>query len=80
MFSQVQLSLFIGTDDCDMSDLLSECSELSDISDFEDQCSSLNIDLSNGSPINTNNFIIVQYNVNSILADGRIEQLSDNCN
>ena len=34
-----------------MSDLLSECSETSFISDFEDEFHSLNIDISNGPPI-----------------------------
>ena len=79
MFNQVQLLLSIGTDDCSMSDLMSECSDFSDISDFETECSSLNIDISNGSPININNFIIVHYNINSVLATDRIEQLSDYC-
>ena len=79
MFSQVKLSLSIGTDNSDMSDLLSECSDLSDISDFDEECSSLNFDISNGPPININNFIIVHYNVNSILAEGRIDLLSDYC-
>ena len=36
--------------------------------------------MSNGSPINTNNFNIVHYNINSITAEGRIEQLSNICN
>ena len=58
---------------------MSECSDFSDISDFETECSSLNIDISNGSPININNFIIVHYNINSVLATDRIEQLSDYC-
>ena len=62
-----------------MSDLLSECSDLSDISDFDEECSSLNFDISNGPPININNLIIVHYNVNSILAEGRIDLLSDYC-
>ena len=79
MFSQVELSLSIGTDNSDMSDLLSECSDLSDMSDFDEECSSLNFDISNGPPININNFIIVHYNVNSILAEGRIDLLSDYC-
>jgi hypothetical protein len=79
VFSQVELSLSIGTDNSDMSDLLSECSDLSDMSDFDEECSSLNFDISNGPPININNFIIVHYNVNSILAEGRIDLLSDYC-
>ena len=62
-----------------MSDVLSECSDTSYISDFEDEFHSLNIDISNGPPINIDNFIIVHYNINSILAKDRIEQLTDIC-
>ena len=62
-----------------LSDCSSECSDTNHISDFEDQCKSLNFDLSNGSPIDINNFNIVHYNINSILANGRLEQLTDNC-
>ena len=65
-------------DEC-LSDCSSECSDTSRISEFDDQCKSLNFDLSNGSPIDTNNFNIVHYNINSILAPGRLEQLTDNC-
>ena len=49
------------------------------MSDFEDECKSINFDFSNGSPINTENFNIVHYNINSILAQDRIEQLTDIC-
>ena len=45
--------------------------------DFE--IDSVNYDLSYGSPIETNNFKIVHYNVNSILAPDRLEQLSSVC-
>ena len=64
-----------------MSDLLSECSDISYISDSDlDYVSdSVNFDLSNGSPINITNFKIVHYNVNSILAPDRLDQLSDVC-
>ena len=62
-----------------MSDCSSECSDTSHISDFDDQCKSLNFDFSNGSPVDTNNFNIVHYNINSILAPGKLDQLSDNC-
>ena len=79
MFSQVSLSPFVGTADGDMSDLLSECSETSCISDFEEEFHSLNIDISNGPPIDIANFKIVHYNINSILANDRIEHLTDIC-
>ena len=79
MFIQVRLSLSVGTADGDMSDLWSECSDTSNISDFEEEFHSLNIDISNGPPIDINNFIIVHYNINSILAPNRIEELTDVC-
>ena len=65
--------------DCDMSDLNSECSDTSYVSDLEDEFNSLNIDISNGPPINIDNLIIVHYNINSILAHDRIEKLTDIC-
>ena len=63
-----------------MSDVSSNISDISYLSDFEDVCQSVNFELSNGSPINVNNFNIVHYNINSITAEGRIEQLSNICN
>ena len=62
-----------------MSDCSSECSDVSHISELDDQCKSLNFDLSNCSPIDTDNFNIVHYNINSILAPGKIDELSDYC-
>ena len=62
-----------------MSDLWSECSDTSYMSDIEDNFHSLNIDISNGSPIDNENFKVVHYNINSILAPDRIEQLHDIC-
>ena len=80
MFNFAKLLLSIGDlADESWSDCSSECSETSHVSDFDDQCKSLNFDLSNGSPIDTENFNIVHYNINSILAPGRLEQLTDNC-
>ena len=63
----------------DVSDLLSECSDISYIFDsqLDLDMDSVNFDLSNGSPIDTDNFKIVHYNVNSILAPDRLEQLSN---
>ena len=65
--------------DYDISDVLSECSDTSNISDFDEDSHSLNIDISNGAPIDIENFSIVHYNINSILATDRIEQLTDIC-
>ena len=62
-----------------MSDVSSNISDMSYLSDLDEQCQSVNFDLSNGSPINVNNFNIVHYNINSILAPGKLDQLSDNC-
>ena len=36
-------------------------------------------DLSDGSPIDLNNFNIAHYNINSMTAFGRLDQLSDIC-
>ena len=67
--------------DSDLSDVGSNVSDLSYMSDLDNnETQSHNYDLSNGSPINTNNFNIVHYNINSITAEGRIEQLSNICN
>ena len=41
---------------------------------------SIALDLDNGSPIDTNKFIIVHYNINSIIHEGRLDELSDVCN
>ena len=67
-------------DDESLSDVSSNVSDMSYLSDLDDECQSINFDLSNGSPINVNNFNIVHYNINSITADNRLEQLSDICN
>ena len=55
---------------------LSDCSLLSEP---ESTPQSVNIDLSNGSPIDTNDFIVVHFNIDSILAEGRLEQLNIVC-
>ena len=62
-----------------LSDISSVVSDLSYISDLEDECESVNYNLSNGSPIDINNFNIVHFNINSITAEGRLDQLSDIC-
>ena len=65
--------------DDSVSDLTSIMSEMSTFSDFDDEIQSIHFDLSNGSPINVNNFNIVHYNINSITAENRLDQLSDIC-
>ena len=65
-------------DEC-FSDVSSVCSDLSNISDLDIEYQSINFDLSNGSPIDVDNFNIVHFNINSILADSRLDQLSDIC-
>ena len=65
--------------DNDLSDVDSVISDLGYMSDLDIECQSVNFDLSNGSPINVNNFNIVHYNINSITAEGRLDQLSDIC-
>ena len=66
--------------DDSFSDVTSNISDISYLSDLDDDCQSFNFDLSNGSPIDITNFNIVHYNINSITADNRLEQLSDICN
>ena len=63
-----------------LSDVFSNLSDSSYMSDLDlDECQSLSFDLSNGSPININNFNIVHFNINSITAENRLNQLSDIC-
>ena len=69
----------LNMDDHDFSDVCSDISDLSYISEFENECNSINFDLSDGSPINTNNFNIAHYNINSVTAFGRLDQLADIC-
>ena len=68
------------TDD-DLSDLLSDVSDISYMSDLDDSSlpQSINVDLSNGSPLNNSDFTILEYNVNSILTEGRLQEISDIC-
>ena len=65
--------------DEDVSDLFSEVSDTSYISDIDNRPNSFNYDISNGSPIDTNMFNVVHYNINSITAEGRLEELIDTC-
>ena len=65
--------------DGNLSDCSSECSDIGYQSDFEDICKSVNFDLSNGAPIDKENFKIVHFNINSILAHDKLEQLTDHC-
>ena len=61
------------------SDVCSNISDLSYLSELEDECQSYNFDLSNGSPISLQNFNIAHYNINSITAENRLDQLSEIC-
>ena len=55
----------------DQSDLdLSFC-----LSEPDDQPQSVNVNLCNGSPLNSNDFIVAHWNVNSILKEGRLDEL-----
>ena len=55
----------------DQSDLdLSFC-----LSEPDDQPQSVNVNLCNGSPLNSHDLIVAHWNVNSILKEGRIEEL-----
>ena len=59
-----------------LDESLSDCSFLSEP---ETNPQSINIDISNGSPIDTDDFIVVHFNIDSILAEGRKEQLEVVC-
>ena len=52
-------------------------SDSSFLSLVDDEPKSINIDITNGSPLNDLDFKIVHFNVNSILADGRLEELAE---
>ena len=55
----------------DQSDLdLSFC-----LSEPDDQPQSVNVNLCNGSPLNSNDLIVAHWNVNSILKEGRLDEL-----
>ena len=71
--------LTLVMDDIDYSDVCSDISDVSFLSEFENDCQSINFDLSDGSPINMNNFNIAHYNINSVTAFGRLDQLADIC-
>ena len=62
-----------------MSDCSSVCSDCSYQSELNEEHKSINFNLSNGAPIDTTNFNIVHYNINSILAHDKLEQLTANC-
>ena len=74
---------FIGMDDDDYDDqsFLND-SFSSDISfcfsEPDNQPKSIQLDLTNGSTLNANSFIAVHWNINSILTEGRLEELSEN--
>ena len=63
-----------------LSDVCSNISDVSYLSDLDDECQSVIFDLTNGSPVNANNFNIAHYNINSITAEYRLDQFSDVCN
>ena len=44
------------------------------LSEPEDQPQSVNVNLCNGSPLNSNDFIVAHWNVNSILKEGRLDE------
>ena len=84
MFNHAKLTLLSAIitpylADDNMSACSSVCSDCSYQSEIDDQSKSFNFDLSNGSPIDVENFNIVHYNINSILAHDKLEQLTDIC-
>ena len=64
----------------DEHDILDESvSDCSFLSEPDTNPQSINIDISNGSPISADDFIVVHFNIDSILAEGRKEQLEYVC-
>ena len=60
---------------------VSFCSDISFcMSEPDDQPQSINIDLSNGSPLGDDILVIAHWNINSILAEGRLGELTENVN
>ena len=45
-------------------------------SEPDDTPQSITIDICNGSPLNVDNFLVLHYNINSITAEGRLDELS----
>ena len=62
-----------------MSDLLSQCSDSSYLSDLDDIAQSINLNLDNGSPLNDDDFLCFHFNINSIRAEGRLDELTQLC-
>ena len=62
-----------------MTDLFSETSDTSYQSDIEYLSNSKIFDISNGSPLNNENLNLLHYNINSITAEGRLDELSYIC-
>ena len=83
MLIQVDILFFGIMADNDISDALSVCSDISYLSDYdldlELESQSINFDLSNGNPLDKNTFNVVHYNIDSIMAEGRVEQLTKIC-
>ena len=50
------------------------------MSELDDIPKSVTVDFSNGSPLNSRDFFIVHYDIDSITADDRISELSTVCN
>ena len=67
-------------DDIDIQHMLNESlNDCSLLSEPENNPQSINIEISNGSPIDTGDLIVVHFNIDSITAEGRLEQLKVVC-
>ena len=62
--------------DDNINDSFEDISILSE-ADFDQK--SVNVDFSNGSPLNDNDFKLVHYNISSRRADGRLESIAHVC-
>ena len=63
-------------DNVDIDDFLCEDLDLSIDSEIDTSPQSINIDICNGSPFSEDSFIVLHYNINSITAEGKLEELT----
>ena len=71
--------MFLPNNDS-VNDMFSDVSDISYQSDIDNITKSISLDISNGAPIYTSKLIVVHYNVNSILREGRMKELIATCN
>ena len=81
IFTALRFLLILPEDDIYdvFSDVFSNCSDSSYTSDLDNAPNTVQYDLSNGAPFDTTNFSILHFNINSVLKDGRLDELQTLC-